>query len=125
LYLIDFLRIAEVTTKLVEYNREKGIIFLLNKSKPDKHLQLYTVKLKSGGVVASDSDEGNGGVTKEDENAHKLKFEFVTESRLKLNNMVIQAIQRGSEKPKPKFMKTIFQQIHSEDTFHLYVSVAG
>lgn len=118
---IDFLKMPSPTAKLVEYNREKGIIFLLNKAKPDKYLNLCTVKLKSGLSSNSDSEEGN---TK-DENSNKLKFEFVTEARLKLNNMVIQAIQTGNEKPKPKFMKVIFSQIMAEGTFYLYISVAG
>lgn len=83
---VAFLRIPEDTSKIVEYNREKGIIFLLNKAKPDKHLQLCTVKLKSAGFVNSDSDEGGKG---DDEYSGKLKFEFVTECRLKLNNMIV------------------------------------
>lgn len=32
--------------KIVEYNREKGMIFLLNKEKSNELMQLFVVKIK-------------------------------------------------------------------------------
>jgi len=86
LNLVDVLRFSDTTTKLIEYNREKGILFLLNKAKPEHSLRLFTVKLK--GYSNLDFSESEG----ENDKDNKMKFEFVTEARLKLNNMALSAI---------------------------------
>jgi hypothetical protein len=63
----DFVKISESiykiftyflgTAKIVEYDRKRGIVFLINKEKPTKTLRLYSIKLKHVENGNSDSEE--------------------------------------------------------------------
>jgi hypothetical protein len=44
--------------KLIEYERKRGLLFLLNRDKPSNSLHLYTIKLKYREKTDYDSDEG-------------------------------------------------------------------
>jgi len=41
----------------VSYDPKRGIVFLLNKEKQDRHIKLFTVKLKKEVIGDSDSDK--------------------------------------------------------------------
>lgn len=56
----DFLKITDRTPKIVEYDRKRGIVFMLNKEKPStQSMRLYCIKLRNVENNGSDSDDDN------------------------------------------------------------------
>jgi len=43
---IDQLTILETTSKFVNYDSRRGIVFMLNREKQDRHIKLFTIKIK-------------------------------------------------------------------------------
>ena len=90
---IDQLTIAERTSKFVSYDPGRGIVFMLNQEKQDRHIRLFTVKLKREVIGDSDSEDGvmlvGGGKASADKSptdSSRLRFEYVTETRLQIAN---------------------------------------
>lgn len=87
-YILSFANsILIETTKIVEYNREKGIVFLLNREKPAESLRLVTVKLKLEHIGDSESEDLDS--PKHSKEKHRAlvnpKFDFVKEVQLKVS----------------------------------------
>jgi hypothetical protein len=75
----------------VEYDKQRGIVFLLNLERPTESLTLYTLKLKHA-EHGSDSDDG-GRNGKMNESMHGgYKFGFIREFKLTLSRSVLQEI---------------------------------
>lgn len=86
------------TAKIVEYDRKRGIIFLLNKDKASQSLNLYTIKLKYADHDDSDSDDGGSKINSKyaggsslgaDRSVGGFKFGFIKELRLNINYSII------------------------------------
>ena len=56
---------------------------MMNQEKQDRHLRLFTVKLKKELVDDSDSDERTAKVNAP---LFKFRFEYITEIRLQISN---------------------------------------
>jgi hypothetical protein len=67
------------TTKVIEYIREKGLVFLLNKEKPSETLRLVTVKLKLEHLGDSESDDLDIGNKGKHVSLVSPRFDFVRE----------------------------------------------
>lgn len=89
----DFLKITDRTSKIVEYDRKRGIVFMLNKEKPSSSaMRLYCIKLKNVENNGSDSDDDNrkkralsfGGDIQ-----GSFKFDYIREVKLELKNQVL------------------------------------
>ena len=78
------------TAKFVEYDRKRGIVFLLNRNKPSDYMTLFCIKLRKGSLDDKDSDdEGNRMEFNSSRHSISYKFSFIREVRLNLNNSVI------------------------------------
>ena len=72
---------------------------MLNQEKQDRHIRLFTVKLKREVIGDSDSEDGGGGKASADKSltySSRLRFEYVTETRLQIANQSFSAIQKVS-----------------------------
>ena len=84
---IDQLTFTDQTTKLIEYDSERGIIFLINLEKVERQITLYTIKLKKEFSEDSESDDARSLST-------HIKFEYITETRLQIGNECFSGIQK-------------------------------
>ena len=73
---------------------------MMNQEKQDRHIRLFTVKLKKEQVDDSDSDErvskgatGIGNISSRGQPLFRFRFEFITEVRLQISNQSFSAIQ--------------------------------
>jgi len=111
----------------VEYNREKGIVFLLNRERPAESLRLVTVKLKLEHLGDSESEDLDS--PKHSKEKHRAlvnpKFDFVKEVQLKVSKQLQMLISKVGEATKPKFMKIMYSEKGNEKYFYIYVSIAG
>ena len=67
---------ADKTQKIASYDKEKGILFLINKVKPKQNIKLFTVKLTN--EISEDHEE-----------EQNMKLYFVTETKLTLSNQLL------------------------------------
>jgi hypothetical protein len=87
---VDQLTIAETHSKFVQYDAARGLIFMMNLERErDRHIKLFSVKLKRELADYSDSDEAQ-----DDANSkmYRMCFEFITEVRLELDSQSFSAI---------------------------------
>ena len=75
LNFIDSLRMSDKSPKIATYDKQKGVLFLLNKNKHFHNLKLFSVKL-----TKEMSDD-----PLHEEEQH-MKIHFVTETKLVLNS---------------------------------------
>ena len=94
------LTIKETNSKFVQYDTARGIVFMMNQEKQDRHIRLFTIKLKKEQVDDSDSDErvskgaaGIGNISARGQPLFRFRFEFITEVRLQVSNQSFSAIQ--------------------------------
>lgn len=87
---VDQLTIAETQSKFVSYDASRGLVFMMNQERQrDRHLTLFSVKLKRELVDDSDSEEGVGNRA-----MYGMRFEYITEVRLEISNQSFSAIQK-------------------------------
>ena len=116
---IDQLTFTEQASKFINFDSNRGIIFMLNQDKQDRHLKFFSVTLKKEVAEDSDSDDGVGtmganqkGASKSKSNGAKqqyqsrIRFEYITEVRLQISNQSFSAIQKVSRSKH----KTMIQQ---------------
>lgn len=86
---VDQLTIAETHSKFVRYDAARGLIFMMNMERErDRHIKLFSVKLKRELADDSDSDEA------QDAKTYRMCFEFITEVRLEIDSQNFSAIQK-------------------------------
>ena len=57
---IDQLTFTEQASKFINFDANRGIIFMLNQDKQDRHVKFFSVTLKKEVAEDSDSDDGVG-----------------------------------------------------------------
>ena len=113
LKLIDHIILSDKTTKLVEYDKKKGIIFLLNKCKPTtSNLKLCTIKLTND-------------PTDDKEEEQNVRIHYVTEVKLNISNSILQDISQSKIKIKPKFLIILRNNKEEKEQYDLYVSLGN
>ena len=75
LNLIDSLSMSDKNPKIATYDKQRGVLFLINKTKPFLNLKLFSVKLTN--EISDDPLH---------EEEQHMKIHFVTETKLVLNS---------------------------------------
>ena len=102
---VDYLKLNEKCKKFVEFDKRRGIVFLLNVKKVQtKKLTLYTIKIKQTEEKGSDSSSGED--SPRDGKVRGMKFSFIKEMSLSINNTAQHKLSLTTGRDKaPYFMK--------------------
>jgi hypothetical protein len=92
--LEDELTISDEKSKLISYDEDAGIVFLLNYEKrmTERYIKLYSVKLRE--VQSRDSDSEDLDKSKITTPKYNLVFSFISEVRLDVGTRAFQIIEK-------------------------------